>query len=343
MDSFTDAAKLDPYVEQRRAMNECRYLHHAEGHYESYFLRANHPTRPLAFWFRYTIFAPKGHPENNKGELWAIVFDADTKRIVVAKEEYPLAQCQFDNGQLNVRMKQSRLRPGVAIGEAKQGRNRIEWDLAYQAGDEPVYLLPESLYDAPLPKAKALVANPNAVFKGTILVNGEIIVVDNWVGSENHNWGSKHTDEYAWGQVAGFDNDESAFLECATARLHIGPLKTPRMTTLVCRVEGQTYAMNNLLRAVFAKGRYEYFNWEFETSNEQARIRGVISAPKDQFVGLTYHNPPGGTHTCLNSKVAQCRLTIKPKGKAEISLYTAHRAAFEILTDDRHHGVPVVA
>ena len=30
------------------------------GHYESWFLRGNHPSRPLAFWIRYTIFHPRG-------------------------------------------------------------------------------------------------------------------------------------------------------------------------------------------------------------------------------------------------------------------------------------------
>lgn len=343
MDTLTDVIRSDPYAAQRRKLNECRYQHHAEGHYESYFLRANHPTRALAFWFRYTIFAPRGRPQDNLGELWAIVFDGESNRIVVAKEEYPLAQCQFDNSQLNVRMKGSYLRPGVAIGEAKQNGNRISWDLGYLPGDEPVYLLPQALYNAALPKAKALVANPNALFNGTLTVNGETIHVENWIGSENHNWGSKHTDEYAWGQVAGFDNDETAFLECATARIHLGPFKSPWMTTLVCRVAGETFAFNNLLKAALAKGRYDYFNWEFETGNDSVRISGVISAPREHFVGLTYGNPPGGTHTCLNSKIAQCRLSIKPRGKAEIKLLTRQRAAFEILTDDTSHGVPVVA
>ncbi len=30
------------------------------GHYESFYQRANHPTRPLAFWIRYTVFVPGG-------------------------------------------------------------------------------------------------------------------------------------------------------------------------------------------------------------------------------------------------------------------------------------------
>jgi hypothetical protein len=44
------------------------------------------------------------------------------------------------------------------------------------------------------------------------------------VGSQNHNWGSRHTDHYAWGQVAGFDDDPDAFLELSTARVRVGPL-----------------------------------------------------------------------------------------------------------------------
>ena len=44
----------------------------AGGFYESYFQRANHPTRPLAFWIRYTLFAPRGRPADAIGEVWAI-------------------------------------------------------------------------------------------------------------------------------------------------------------------------------------------------------------------------------------------------------------------------------
>jgi len=57
-------------------------------------------------------------------------------------------------------------------------------------------------------------------------------------------------------------------------------------------------------------------------------------------VGLNYYNPPGGNKYCLNTKIASCQLILKDKrtGKEEI-LVTNRRAAFEILTDDRNHGV----
>jgi len=60
----------------REQANWARYQPgQAAGHYESFFQRANHPTRPMAFWIRYTIFSPQNHPENAVGELWAIYFD----------------------------------------------------------------------------------------------------------------------------------------------------------------------------------------------------------------------------------------------------------------------------
>jgi hypothetical protein len=37
-----------------------------------------------------------------------------------------------------------------------------------------------------------------ARFIGTITLNGQPIEIDNWVGSQNHNWGVRHTDRYAW-------------------------------------------------------------------------------------------------------------------------------------------------
>ena len=54
----------------------------AGGHYESWFQRANHPSRPQAFWIRYTIFSPKGRPQDAVGELWAVYFDGEAKEAV---------------------------------------------------------------------------------------------------------------------------------------------------------------------------------------------------------------------------------------------------------------------
>jgi hypothetical protein len=74
----------------------------------------------------------------------------------------------------------------------------------------------------------------------------------------------------------------------------------------------------------------------------QVQISGRIQAPAAAFVGLTYPNPPGGTKTCLNTKLASAEITVQRRGRPSRTLVTKHRAAFEILTDRSDHGVPVV-
>jgi hypothetical protein len=99
--------------------NSARYrLGHAGGHYESFFLRANHPTKPLAFWIRYTVFSPIGRPSNAIGELWAVVFNGETGEHAVGKSELPIDRCSFGDDRLAASIADSNLAPGVLVGSA---------------------------------------------------------------------------------------------------------------------------------------------------------------------------------------------------------------------------------
>src|SRR5580698_2354719 len=156
--------------------------------------------------------------------------------------------------------------------------------MTYEGSAPPIFALPLVRYDSSFPKAKLLVGVPMARFAGTITVMGETLSVDDWIGSQNHNWGSRHTDLYAWGQVAGFDNEPDSFLEVATARLRLGPFWTPPITLIVLRHRQREYTFTKLGQAIRAKGKFSYFSWEFASRNNDARISGTISAPREAFV-----------------------------------------------------------
>jgi hypothetical protein len=327
-----------------RDFNHARYRPGtATGFYESWFQRANHPVRPLAFWIRYTIFSPKGRPDDAIGELWAVWFDGESGRHVVAKSEVPIAQVSCDRQAFDVRIGAAVLAPGALAGNAASRGHTLEWDLGFAGGAEPLFLLPPGLYDKGFPKAKSLVGLPLARYRGSLTVDGARIEIDDWQGSQNHNWGVKHTDRYAWGQVAGFDDAPDSFLEVATGQLRIGPFWTPRLTPLVLRHGGQEYALREVGQALRrAQGRFGYFHWEFRSAAPGGvEIEGSIRAPREAFVGLRYYNPPGGEKHCLNSKLAACNITLKRPGQPPETLTTRHRAAFEILTDDRAHGIEI--
>lgn len=328
---------------ERREWNGARWTAgDPRGHYESWFQRANHPTRPRAFWIRYTIFSPKGRPTDAIGELWAVAFDGETRRIVAVKEEHPIRACTFEKSELSARVQDATLDSERLRGAAACDGHRIGWDLSYTSPEPPLLFLDRALYGAPLPKAKALVGSPLAAYTGTLKVDDEAWEIDGWVGSQNHNWGEKHTDRYAWGQVAGFDDAPDAFLEVATAQIKLGPIMSPPMTVLVLRLDGEELAFNTIGKALRAKGEYDFFQWRFETGDDALRVSGIISAASRDFVGLPYYNPPGGTKTCLNSKIARCDVTVRRRGRPPVSLSTRSRAAFELLTDATDHGVRVL-
>lgn len=301
------------------------------GHYESFYLRGNDPAHPLAFWLRYTIFSPADRPADALGELWAVVFDANTGVHTRAKVEVPLAECVFATTSFDVQVAGAILNAEQARGSAGE----IAWDLRYEGRQPPIYLLPRRLYQGGFPKAKTLVSRPLARFTGQLTVSGKTIEVNGWPGSQNHNWGSRHTDRYAFGQVAGFDNAPDSFLEVATARNRVGPLWTPALTLLVLRDGGREHAITSMRQAFRATARLDSYGWTFATHDDQVKVRGRIQAQPSAFVLLEYRNPPGGRKYCLNTKLAQCELTVTELASgATKALTSSHGALFEILGDE---------
>jgi len=322
----------------REFWNGARYEPDATtGHYESWFQRANDPGGRRAFWIRYTIFAPRGRPADAVGELWAIAFDRETSRIVATKQVHPISRCTFARDRLDVAIDTARLDDGALRGAAASHGHAIAWDLRFTGGQPPLLLFPERFYATPVPKAKVLVGRPLARFTGTLTVDGDTLTIDDWVGSQNHNWGSRHTDRYAWGQVAGFDEAPDGFLECTTARLKLGPVWTPRMSLAVMRLGDETLAWNGLARAISATGIYAPFEWRLETSGPAGDIKIAIAADPADFVALRYGNPPGGAKVCMNSKIARCEVTLVRAGVTTV--LRSSRAAFEILDDVAPAGV----
>jgi hypothetical protein len=181
-----------------------------------------------------------------------------------------------------------------------------------------------------------------ARFTGEIRLRGETLEIDNWVGSQNHNWGARHTDRYAWGQVCGFDDAPGSFLEVATVKFKLGPIWSKALTPFVLRHDGKECAFTSIWRGLRARASYDYFTWRFAARSAAAELQGEIHAARDAFVGLKYYNPPGGVKYCLNSKIADCTLRlIDFESRTSKTLRATRKAAFEILTDDTDHSIDI--
>ena len=313
------------------------------GHYESFYLRANHPDRPMACWIRYTVHSPAGRPAEAVGELWFVLFEDG--RHTVARRAWPVGECSFARDSFAVRVGGATLGPGRASGAIPPGTGPgVDWDLSYAGDGPPLYLLPRRRYGGRFPPAKSLVPDPLVRFGGELRVGARRVPVDGWRGSQNHNWGTRHTDRYAFGQVAGFDDAPDSVLEVVTAGTRAGRLRIPTATLLVLRHGGREYALTSTWRGLRATARVSPFDWRFATADSRVAIAGRITAPRESFVGLAYADPPGGTKYCLNTAIGRCELTLREKGSGvRHALRSAHGAMLETLDDDPERGVPIAA
>ena len=167
----TNVTRISPVVSlsTRQDCNAVRYRPgDPQGHYESYFQRANHPGRPLAFWIRYTIFSPRRQPNAAAGELWAVYFDGEAKKITAARDVFPIERCRFSPDGLGVNIAGATLSDGVLAGSASGPDGGIVWNLRFEGGQEPLLLLPRKFYDGSFPRAKSLVGTPNAHYSGRL-------------------------------------------------------------------------------------------------------------------------------------------------------------------------------
>ena len=318
--------------------NGSRYMASPRPMYESFFLRANHPKEAKAFWIRYTLLHTQERGSSPVGELWVALFD-EGRSVMASREVLPLSSCSFASDKLDVAIGSAVLREGEASGQVPWEDSIVRWDLAWESQSKPLFLLQPRMYEGGFPKAKALVPSPMARFGGTLHMGEDEWSIEEWYGSQNHNWGTQHTDAYAWGQVMGFDTHPQASLECATAKLKIAGLWTPPLTVANLRLGRKEYRFDSLLRAFRSAGSFAPFSWSFSVSNGRDLLEGEFSAAQEAFVALPYGNPSGGTKICLNSKIASVKLRLKPAGGDWVELNTESRGAFELLDD---HGAPGV-
>ncbi len=315
-----------------------------KGFYESYFLRGNCPEEPRAFWIKFTVFAPRGRPQDAEGELWAVFFQGPDGKTVAVKETYPLDRCRFPADRFHVRAGNAHLSAGSSEGVCSTGSNVIRWDLRYPMGTESLHFLPEWAYRTSFPKAKGLSPCPDVTWEGTLEVNGAEIDVTGWRGSQNHNWGTRHTDQYAWAQSNVFQGAPDTFMEMMSARLKIGPVWTPYLSFLVLQHRGRRIVFNSVRSLSRARVRFPGpFQWHLSVDNGTCQARCKVEGRKESFAGLRYRNPPGGDHACLNSKISSSEIVLLRHGREIETLKSNDTTAFEILTDvPEDYGVPIL-
>ena len=295
--------------------------------YESWYLKASHPTEPLGIWIRYTTHQKPDGPE--LGSLWFTLFE-DGKPSATKLTPGPEALSR-GNGAF-IRIGESEFADGRVTGAA----NEATWDLTFEHPEPELRHLPKGwMYKAPVPRTKLTSPFPAARFSGTASFGDRNVVLDGWPGMVGHNWGAEHAERWIWLHGSNFEGKgPDTWLDVAIGRIKIGPATTPWVANGVLSLDGRRHALGGLgKRGTKIDEHPDHCRF---TLPGEVTISGEVRAPRERFVGWVYADPDGSEHNTVNCSIAELSL-----GFDGGQLHTAHGAAYELGMREKNHGMEI--
>ena len=296
------------------------------GHYESFFLKARHPTEPQAFWLRHTVHQRPG--ERTTASLWLTLFEPDRTRAGKATVE----GASVPAGGL-IAIDGAELHPGRARGALRSPTLDAAWDLTFATAEPESRTLPAAwMYSAPVPRTKSGTPAPGATFAGRV---GPFDVTG-WRGLLSHNWGAEHAARWIWTHAA---LEDRGWVELAIGRVAVAGRTTPWIANGALQLDGERHRLGGLRRALVQE---EPTQARFVVRGAGAlRVEGHVAAPPERFVAWRYADPAGPEHHVAHSSLADLRLQVRRNHGAPEAFVLPMAASYELGTHDDLDGLAV--
>jgi hypothetical protein len=328
------------------------------GHYESFYLKACRPGGGRGLWIRHTVHKRPGAEPT--GSVWFTLFDRAAGAPRAAKVTVPASGLSVPAGGW-IRVADAQIGPGRAEGSfdiaaarvggvtdadaaAASAPTRASWSLRFDGTrDSCRYLPTDWLYDAPLPRTKFVAPFPDAVFDGTLEVDGEAIDIAGWPGMIGHNWGTEHAERWIWLEGTGFADSPGTWFDAGAARVKLGRRTTPWVPSGCLSLDGVRHRLGGLGAIRSSRIEESPTACTFHLPGKDVVVRGRVEAPREAFVGWVYADPSpdGGEHHTVNCSVADLELTVEQPGRPPRRLTLSGAAAYELGMRETDHGIPV--
>jgi hypothetical protein len=312
----------------------------AEGHYESFYLKAAAPEGGRSVWIRHTVHKrPNAEPT---GAVWITYFDAARKRPLAGKRQVG-ADLVSTPRDAYIRVGDSEIAPGRVHGIVAGAGVEASWSLRFKDHSEALHHFPSRwMYERPLPRTKLLSPHPAATFDGILEIEGERIPVDEWPGMVGHNWGAEHAESWVWIHAATLDEDGShGYVDLAAGRVRLGPMTTPWVLNGQILHDGEGLRVGGFGRVRRTKLNAEPTRCVFTAPGSGFTIRGVVGAPPERFAGWVYADPRGPDHHALHCSIADLDLTIERPGRSPVGVRVEGAATYELGTRETDHGIAI--
>jgi hypothetical protein len=308
-----------------------------KGHYESFYLKACHPSEPLGVWIRYTVHKHSG--EKPQGSLWFTLFDGDAGGPQASKITTADISAPADG---YIRIADGTFMEDRVRGTAATEQLDASWDLSFTCDQKAFFHLARDwMYRAPVPKTKLLTPYPDARFNGVVRAGARQVSVDGWRGMIGHNWGSQHAERWIWLQGAGFEEDGDVWLDAAIGRIKLGLVTTPWIANGTLYVDGERHRLGGPEKARGTRVTETPTRCDFLLPGGDLTVSGRVEADPKNFVGWVYADPDGPEHNTVNCSISDMTLTLTADGRPDRELHVHAGAAYELGMRETDHGIPL--
>lgn len=322
------------------------------GHYESFYLKACRPDGGRGIWIRHTVHKRPGAEAT--GSVWFTLFDREADGPRATKLTVPASGVSVPAGGW-IRVADAEIGPGRAEGSlavepsagvagAAPTVTRAAWSLRFDGDRRPCHYLPADwLYEAPLPRTKFVAPFPDAVFDGTLELDGESIEIAGWPGMIGHNWGTEHAERWIWLEGTGFADAPDTWFDAGAARVKLGRRVSPWVPSGFLSLDGVRHRLGGLGRIRSSRIEETPTGATFLLPGKDIVVHGRVEAPREAFVGWVYADPTpkGGEHHTVNCSVADMELTVEQPGRPARKLTLPGAAAYELGIRETDHGIPI--
>jgi hypothetical protein len=303
------------------------------GHYEVYYLSATDRGSGCGLWIRYTMVSPLDGEATCS--LWLMAMDPRDGTLVGRKHTRPASELAATADPFELRIGDSVLTDRGMTGAFEDCR----WDLRWEPGVPPAEHVHPFLRRAKIAKTVLVLPHPAFEVEGTVAFDGRTLELEGARGGQAHLWGSKHAARWAWAHcndLEGLDGEPrpDAWIDGVSVFVprfgrEIGP-----NTPVVGRFAGQDFASTSPLRVTRNESRFGLTSWRFEAVDGDRKLVVDVDAPREQLVGVTYHDPDGDLAYCYNSETASMHVRVWQRDR---SLAEGWRVLDELVAPGRAH------
>ena len=274
--------------------NELQWDGRRRGHHEAYHLTVQDLDQGFAWWFRYTLHAPRDGEATTA--LWGSAFSVhDPTARFALRTEFPARHFATQSTGFHIRVSRGELSMHGTKGglrSPKEKAHALRWNLTFDDRREPIQLLPSKRhYGDRWPPYKHTTPMPTARANGVIEVADTRFQVERAVARQAHTWGDVPPERWAWGFATGFREDPTATVEALAAT----PLLGERRYLVVHARDGhgRTMQVDRMRLRPSADGGQRPGVWTFSGASGRWAIEGRFSASLQSMAGITQPAPDG--------------------------------------------------